>query len=404
MFKRPISCALSPNTEGDDVRLALTTMFRPWQWKKGKAITRIEQWFGDYFKASTVVSFNSGRSALLAILKSFDIGDGDDVLLQAFTCVAVPDAILWTGARPVFVDIDDFLNIDPGQIEKRITKKTKAIIVQHTFGIPAQMERIAALAKRHNILLIEDCAHGLGASYKGKTIGSLGDAAFFSFGRDKVISSVWGGVALVHDDCPVPNAKLKLKEIQKSLPIPNNFWIFQQLLHPVAFSVILRLYDVGIGKILLVLLQKLRLLSLPVYEAEKTGGRPRGFPAKFPNALAILLGNQLPKLIRYNQQRKKIARLYQKNLDGQQIVPGAIYLRYPFYSHDPEKLRQRAKKEGILLGNWYHHVIDPTGADLPAVGYTAGSCPKAEKAASNVVNLPTRISEQEARKVLEVLS
>ena len=120
------------------------------------------------------------------------IGEGDEVLVQAFTCVAVPNSVLWAQATPVYADIDATLNIDPIDVEKKITNRTKAIIVQHTFGIPADMDALVALAKKHNILLIEDCAHSLGATYKGKKVGTFGDAAFFSFGRDKVVSSVFG--------------------------------------------------------------------------------------------------------------------------------------------------------------------------------------------------------------------
>lgn len=403
MFQKVISCALSPNTEKDDVRLAWNTLFNPGVWREGEAIGRVEGWFRDYFFVSSAASFNSGRSALFAILKAFDLGEGDEVLVQAFTCVAVPDAVLWTGAKPVFVDIDETLNIDPDQIEKNITPKTKAIIVQHTFGIPAHMDTMRKIASRHNLILIEDCAHSLGAHYKGKKVGTLGDAAFFSFGRDKVISSVWGGAAIINPKFKVQNSKLK--DYQENLPMQTNFWIFQQLLHPVVFSIILRLYDVVIGKVLLVLLQRLRLLSVPVYPIEKTGGRPDDFPATLPNALAILAFHQLQKLDRFNRQRQEIARLYEEKLEGKHAShSGAIYLRFPLIVKDAEGARKRARSTGILLGNWYHNTIDPAGVDFFRIGYHLGSCPNAEKAARHIINLPTRITADEARKVLEVVS
>ncbi len=198
MFRKPITISLSPNTEADDVFLAVKTIIQPLLWKTGKATSDAEQWFRNYFSVEQAVSFNSGRSALLAILKAFGIGEGDEVLVQAFTCVAVPNSVLWAGAKPVFVDIDATLNMDPKDAEKKITKNTKALIVQHTFGVPAQMDKIIALAKKHHLILIEDCAHALGATYKGKKVGTFGDAAFFSFGRDKVVSSVFGGMAIIN--------------------------------------------------------------------------------------------------------------------------------------------------------------------------------------------------------------
>src|SRR5581483_4013141 len=113
---------------------------------------------------------------------------------QAFTCVAVPNSVLWTGAKAIYADIDETGNLDPKDLEKKITKKTKAVIIQHTFGIAANMDAIQKVLKGKKIILIEDCAHALGASYKGKKLGTFGEFAFFSFGRDKVISSVFGGM------------------------------------------------------------------------------------------------------------------------------------------------------------------------------------------------------------------
>lgn len=115
------------------------------------------------------------------------------MILQAYTCVSVSNAIIATGAKPIYVDIDaQTLNINPQLIEKHITQKTKAIIVQHTFGIPADIHAIQSIVKKHQLFFIEDCAHALGAQYKEKMVGSFGDIAVYSFGRDKVISSVNG--------------------------------------------------------------------------------------------------------------------------------------------------------------------------------------------------------------------
>lgn len=404
MLQKVISCAFSPNTEPDDVWLALRTVLAPWTWREGPSVEKVERWFRNYFSVQSVVSFNSGRSALFAILKAFDIGEGDEVLIQAFTCVAVPDAVIWTGARTVFIDIDETLNIDSTQVEKNITKRTKAIIVQHTFGIPAKVDKIASIAKRHNIILLEDCAHSLGATVNGQKVGTFGDAAFFSFGRDKVVSSVWGGVAIINNKSKIRQANINLRKFQKTLPLPGHLWIFQQLLHPIVFPIILRLYDVIIGKVLLVLFQRLRLLSVPVYPAEKTGGRPNGFPAKFPNALAKLAFHQLQKLERFNEQRKNVTRMYIEKLHSTtSIVPGAIYLRFPFLVDTRDAVLKRARKQGIVLGNWYHNTIDPVGVDFSAIGYREGSCPKAEETARHIVNLPTRISIDDGERVLRAL-
>lgn len=399
-MSRIISASLSPNTECDDVWLALRILLVPWMWQRGTATGKVEAWFRKYLGTTCAVSFNSGRAALLGILRAFHIGKGDEVILQAFTCVAVPNSVRWAGAVPVFADIGETYNIDPTDIEKKISSKTRAIIVQHTFGVPAAMDELTALAKKHQLLLIEDCAHALGATYlpcrqagNNKKIGMLGDAAFFSFGRDKIVSSVFGGLATIGQTHPKEIAELK--NFHKRLDTPRYGWIFQQIFHPVAFSIILPLYGLGVGKAILVMLQRLRLLGFPVYREEKLGRQPNDFPAKYPNALAILLLKQLKKLERFNRQRQEAARVYGSG--------DFSYVRFPMQVNNPQEVIQKAKKQGILLGNWYHNVIDPTGVELVNIGYKKGSCPRAEDAAKHIINLPTRVSLREAQHVLHVL-
>lgn len=404
MNLRIISASLSPNTQSDDIWQAFRVLLAPWEWKTGEAEVAVRAWFSDAFHTDTVVTYNSGRTALLSLLRAYGIGRGDEVIVQAFTCVAVPNSVLWAGATPVYADIDESYNLDPSDVEKKVTNKTKAIVIQHTMGIPAQIEKILGIAKKKKIVVIEDCAHALGSVYKGKRLGSFGDAAFFSFGRDKSVSSVWGGAAIMHS--PTSGQKNKLHAFHDAAPMPGLLWIKRQLLHPLAFGVILPLYRMGIGKVLLVGLQKLRLLSYPVYHEEKRGLQPSDFPGKYPNALAILLKLQLSKLDVYTKNRIRIARRYLSELPVKRftapiaIADGAAYLRFPILINDPERMLRYAKTKGILLGNWYHNVIDPTGVDFKAVGYVKGSCPNAETAASHVINLPTRISESEADRVI----
>lgn len=352
-----ISCALSPNTEPDDVWLALKLLFMPWVWKRGPSSAKVEKRLGG-------LAFNSGRGALLGILRSFGIGKGDEVICQVFTCVAVPNSIRWAGGTPVFADIDKSYNMDIHDLEKKINRRTRAVIVQHTFGTPADMDSILTIANKYRIKVIEDFAHTM-------TLPLRGHAGFYSFGRDKVLSSVFGGLALGVD----------LKHYQKSLEYPSYFWIFQQLMHPVAFALILPTYRIFLGKIILVTLQKLHLLSFP--------NDIDPIPKRYPNALATLLLNQLKKLDRYSRQREQVVRFY-----GGKVA----LLRYPMRVDNPASVIQRAKKYGILLGNWYHNVIDP----IP-VGYTAGSCPHAEEAAKHIINLPTRIRLQDAARVKAIL-
>ncbi|MBL7159182.1 DegT/DnrJ/EryC1/StrS family aminotransferase [Candidatus Microgenomates bacterium] len=405
----PITISLSPNTEKDDVFLALKLLFSPWQWKRGEYIEKLEKEFAKYLGVKHATSFNSGRTAQLAILKSLRLGKGDQVLLQAFTCVVVPNSVLWIGAKPVYVDIEkNTFNINPNNLKKKINSSSRAIIVQHTFGQPAEMEKILKIAKKNNLIVIEDCAHSLGAKYKGQLTGTFGKASFFSFGRDKVISSVFGGMAVTNDDVLGEG----LKSFQKNLQSPSYFWIFQQLLHPLIFNLlVLPFYNFfGVGKIILFLLQKANLLSFPVEKKERLAKKPSIHPAKLPHALVILAYHQFKKLDRFNKKRLEIADHYQQELKKlpislPKIDDGSIVFRYPIKTKKALKLYQFAKKRGVLLGNWYANVIDPKGVNFDKIGYEKGTCSTAEQVAKQVINLPThpRMREKDVFRVIEII-
>lgn len=402
-----ITASLSPNTEFDDVFAAAKTFCMPWLWKKGDAILAVEKWFCSYFNVETAVVFSSGRMAEMAILRSFKIGKGDEVLVQAFTCVAVPNSVLWAGARPVFVDIDASGNIDVNDAQKKCTKKTKAIIVQHTFGIAADIESILAFAKKNNLKVIEDCAHSFGGTIGGKRIGTFADAAFFSFGRDKVISSVWGGVSIINKKFTIESKKLQ--QLQQQLPHAQYGWIIKQLLHPIIFAISLPFYRIGIGKAIIACFRAIGVITLPIYPTEYNGEMPKELVTRYPNALARLILNQLKKLDRYTRMRSETTKGYKTIISKSNKIKmfetpfGATYLRFPILVSDKSTLIRDAKKDGILLGNWYGHVIDPKGVSFESIGYRKGSCPKAEEISKHILNLPTRLNVKERARVYSFL-
>lgn len=404
----PIAISLSPNTFREDVLLALKLLFLPWRWKMGKTINSLEKEFKKYFGVRYAISFNSGRSAEYAILKAVGIKKRDEVLIQGFTCVVVPNSILWLDAKPVYIDFEkESLNMNPSDLKEKTTSKSKAVIVQHTFGKPAKIEEIKNIAKKYNLFIIEDCAHSLGARHRGRKLGTFGDAAFFSFGRDKVISSVFGGMAITND----PKIGQKLLDFQQKIPYPSYFWIFQQLLHPVVFVPVLVFYNFfDLGKLILVGFQKLKLLSFPVTIDEAKTKQPPEFPTRLPNALATLALSQFKKLNQYNQKREKISEWYRKELRLKQIThlspsSGEIYMRYPVFVQKAHELIAYAKEKGFLLGDWYQNIVDPKGVDFAKAGYSLGNCPEGEKIAKKVVNLPTypRMTLEEAKEVVQLI-
>jgi dTDP-4-amino-4,6-dideoxygalactose transaminase len=422
--QKPISISLSPNTEKDDILLALKLIFQPWFWKIGvnqrthqrqSASTLLEEEFKEYLRIDYAISFNSGRSALMAILNALEIKKGDEILLQTFTCNSAVNPILNLSAKPVFVDVDETINLDPEDLKKKITKKSKAVMIQHTFGWPAKIDEILEICKKYNLYLIEDCAHSLGAKYEDRFCGTFGDAAFFSFGRDKIISSVFGGMAVTNNN----EIGERIKKFQENLSFPSNFWIFQQLLHPILTNyLVLPAYGMSsnFGRIVLGFFHFFKILSKGVYKKEKEGKIPKYFPKKFPNALAILAKNQFKKLERFNEHRRKIAKFYQENLKNSKfILPLAkpekniipTFMRYPILTDsDTDEILKEARKEKIYLDDgWRKSPIVPPDTKIDKMEYRFGSCPKAEEISKKILNLPTHInvSEKEAKKIINFL-
>ena len=153
------------------------------------------------FKFKEGFLFGSARSSIYAILKSLNYNSGSEVLVTGFTCEVVPNAIINAGYIPVYVDINPVnYCMDPAIVEKLITNNTRAIIIQHTFGIPAQINELINIAQKHNLFVIEDCAVSLGSKYNGKLTGTFGDAAIFSFELSKTITSCWGGMLFLNSN------------------------------------------------------------------------------------------------------------------------------------------------------------------------------------------------------------
>lgn len=411
-IKKPISTSLSPNTEKDDIFLAFRLFFRFNCWKKGKTIEILEEKFKNYLGVKYAFSFNSGRSSLMAILAALEIKENDEILLQGFTCNSAVIPILKIKAKPVFVDIDETLNLDPKDLEKKITSKSKAIMIQHTFGFPAKIDEILAIVKKNNLLLIEDCAHALGSKFDNKACGTFGEVAFFSFGRDKIISSVFGGMVATDSE---ETAK-KIKNFREKLNYPSNFWIFQQLLHPVLINkLILKLYRVPVfGKFTLIFFQKIKILSKAVHKKEKKGKIPSYFPKRMPNALANLALNQLEKLEKFNRHRKEIVRFYEEELKKtgfslpflKKEKKGVVFMRYPILVNDSDAILKEARKERILLNDgWRKSPIVPPDTNIKKMEYVLGSCPKAEEAAEKMLNLPTHIniSKNNVKRIIDFL-
>lgn len=189
-----------PFLDGNELNYVKEAISSTWISSGGKYIKDFEQKFPEYIGVNYGTLTTSGTTALHLALRAIGVGEGDEVIIPAFTMIACAFSVCYCGAKPVFVDCDrETWNINPDLIEEKITSKTKAIMAVHIYGHPCNIDPIQKIAKKHNLLIIEDAAEGMGSLYKGKKCGSLGDIACFSFFANKMITCGEGGVVVTNN-------------------------------------------------------------------------------------------------------------------------------------------------------------------------------------------------------------
>jgi perosamine synthetase len=193
-----------------------------WVSSNGEYIKKFEDGFASFCNRKYAQAVSNGTVALHLALLALDIKKGDEVIVPNITFIATANAVTYTGAKPILVDVEkDTLNIDPNDIERKITKKTKAIIVVHLYGHPCDIDAISAIAKKHHLYIVEDAAEAHGALYKGKKCGSFGDISCFSFYGNKLITTGEGGMCLTDDE----NLYRKIKSLRgQGMSETKRYW------------------------------------------------------------------------------------------------------------------------------------------------------------------------------------
>ena len=338
------------------------------------------------------------------------ISTGDEVLLQAYTCVSVSNSIIQTGATPIYIDVDSTLNINPELIESKITDKTKVLIIQHTFGNPANLEKIQSICKKHNIILFEDCAQALGSEYDGQKVWTFGDLAIFSFWRDKIISTVNGGFLLLNNfkfQKQFSNIQSKLKEAPKKLIRKNINYMRTSYLS-------WKLYDFfNLGKFIAFYAKKFSFVPEILCSDEKCC-RDTKFNYSYPNRIAFIAIRQIDFIDKYNQKRidvaEKLSQIVSDNssikLVKTQNRSKNISLRFLLFVEDIQVRNKKFKAQKILLGDRYQQVIAPANTKLEDTIYIPWSCLKAEEFASQTINLPCHphINDSDIKRIQKILN
>lgn len=369
--------------------LALRLLFSVDVNRNMRAIEKYENLFAKVAGTTNAVSFGAGRMALFAILEALGIEKDDEIIIPAFTCVVVPNAILYHVAKPVYVDVDsNTFNIDVNKIESAITPRTKALYAQHTFGLPCNVKVIREIADRHGLAVIEDAAHALGSYVDGAPAGSLGDVAFFSTDHTKTISTHVGGMAVTNN----PVLSKKLRAIQQKAPFLSSTTTRQILLTFMLEYLLFSSPILWIGRTLHVFMIKARMLFYFSDELRTTRPKSYPYPCRLSSSQSEIGIKQLERFQENANHRNNIADYLENKVKWNATrideFKSSVWLRYSFLVKDRKAFEKRFNNY-FDLGIWFTSVVHCREHSLNLVGYDDGTCPVAEYVTRHIVNFPT---------------
>jgi dTDP-4-amino-4,6-dideoxygalactose transaminase len=389
------------NENFTEAKKALTLLFQKKQWREGLALEQLQEAVAEKFtvEKNQVFFTLAARSALYLFLKSLNLTKNSEVLVQAFTCEAVVLPVLAADLIPNYVDIEEeSWSMDFDDLTKKIGQKSRVLILQHSFAmLPRDRKKILQFSKTHNLIVIEDLAHGFAPELLSNQ--SYPSSKLLSFGRSKFFNAVFGGAIVVEKK--LINQQFA-DDITQLEPVNNRF-ISQALLYKILTPVLKSTYTFG-GKLFHALFNYLGIFNKEISKKEKMGNYDKWLNKTLPNVFAKLLIDQFSNYQKIYSHRQQIARLYWQEFPQEINKDNLPSLRYPLLIDQAELFLAKMAKEGYVLGNWYRQVVAPPELDLIKVKYQEGSCPQAEKISQEVVNLPLNISLKEAKKLLVVLS
>jgi perosamine synthetase len=334
------------------------------------------------------IAVAANRSGLYALLTALNVGDGDEVIVTGFTCSAVAEPILQRGAKPVYVDIAPAtFCINPALLESVLTSRSRVIILQHTYGFPGPVEAVMEIARRHGLLVIEDCALALGSKKDGRWLGTFGDAAVWSFELSKTISVGWGGLIGINRDQALAK---RVGEIVEGAGVQNRLLAAQRLLQGGVSGILyhhrtphfLRSYGLA------------ALFKFRIFRSS----------ADTPASDMRLPSDRQWKYLLWQWQRldttlsssKAAQRAYEKVLSfhgcdsrsSRHAGVDTYLIRFPLLVKDPGRFVAFFAVRDIEAGRWFSSPVSSGGKSPTLYGYAWGSCPVAEKVCNHVVNLP----------------
>lgn len=346
----------------EQLRAAFTRVFERSWYIEGIEGEQFEKKFAEYCDTRYCVGCGNGLDALMLSLKALGVGNGDEVIIPSNTYIATALAATYVGAMPVFVEPDmDTYTVDPAKIEKNITDKTKAIMPVHLYGHPADMDPIMEIAKKYQLYVVEDCAQAHGALYKGKKVGSFGDAAGFSFYPGKNLGALGDAGAMVTSN----------KELADRVRALGNYGSDYKYHH--------------------------------IYQ---------GNNSRLDELQAAFLSEKLLILDKMNAERRRIANLYLNGIKNPKIIlPTVMDYAEPVWHIFAVRCKQRdaleeyLAKEGITTNKHYPIPMHLQGA-YAELGIKKGELPLAEEISETELSLPMYygMTDEENNYVIEKIN
>ena len=356
----------APDLDESDIQAVLEVL-RSGRLALGPKAREFEELIAEYIGVKYAVAVSSGTAGLHILVRTLEVGPGDEVLVPSFTFSASVNAILYERATPVFVDIEpETYNLDPDDLERKITKRTKAIMAVDIFGHPAEWDRILEIADKYNLKIIDDSCEALGAEYKGKKIGQFGDCACFAFYPNKQITTGEGGIIVTNNSSIAKLARSLRNQGREEM----GSWL----------------------------------------EHERLGCNYR------MDEMSAALGvSQLKKLEVFLEKRERVARIYTEKLKGFSWVRPPVvkpYVRMSWFVYvvtlqeglDRDTVIGNLEKKGIPARGYFSPIhLQPYVKRI--FGYKGGELPVTENIAKRTLALPfhNNLTEEEIEEVLKTL-
>ncbi len=370
----------------NEIKLAFKYLFSL-DYENEKIIKKFERKFAKILGYKFAFTFATGRMCLYNILSAIGVKKGDEIILPSYTCAVVPNAILYKGMKPIYVDISlKNFNQDINQVIKKITKKTKVIYIQNTYGIDCNINKLKKIEKKFNISFIEDNTHSI---HKSKLSSLNNYYGYFSSDHSKMINTHSGGIIVCNNKM---FAKV-ISNIQKKTSFLSKYIILKILITYIMEFLLLSPKIFRVGRFIQALLLKVGILFY--FKDELQLDKPNNYPSRLSSAQAELALLQILKIKKNLAHRRKIAFFLDSKLKWYNFSKKKInkysWLRYSFLVKDRRRFENKFSKN-FQLDPWFSTIFHGRDSKFNLLCYKNGSCKNSEYVSKHIMNFPTHPS------------